>query len=128
MGSLRGNILIVDDLDFMRRELKRILTLEGAAVAGEAADGRDGFYSYMRLKPDAVLLDIAMPRMDGLTALKKIKEYDPGASVVMCSALGERRMIIQAIRLGAEEFIVKPFQPERVIGAVSSVLRARGKL
>ncbi len=128
MGALRGSILIVDDLEFMREELKKILTRAGAEIAGEAENGRDGLYCYIRLNPDLVLLDITMPRMDGLTALKKIKEYDPLARVVMCSALGERKMIIKAIRLGAEEFIVKPFKPERVISAVSTVLDSTGKV
>ena len=118
-----ARVLIVDDLPFMRTVLRDALKQGGFSVAGEAVNGLDGLRAYLRLKPDAVLLDIAMPVMDGITALKKLVERDPTATVVMCSALGEQEMIIRAIRLGARDFIVKPFAPERVISALRMALR-----
>ena len=109
-----ARILVVDDAAFMRMMIKDILTKNGYEVVGEAADGVQAVERYQELKPDLVTLDITMPEMDGITALKKIKEIDPQAKVIMCSAMGQQAMVIDAIQAGAKDFIVKPFQAERV--------------
>ncbi|GEN30438.1 two-component system chemotaxis response regulator CheY [Cerasibacillus quisquiliarum] len=118
-----GNrILIVDDAAFMRMMIKDILTKNGFEVVGEAQDGAQAVEKYEELSPDLVTMDITMPEMDGITALKKIREKDPAAKVIMCSAMGQQAMVIDAIQAGAKDFIVKPFQAERVIEAVQKVL------
>ncbi len=111
-------VLIVDDLEFMRTAIREILQSAGISVAGEAVDGMDGIRKYHELRPDVVLMDITMPRLDGLNALKRIRREDPLARGVMCSSLGQDRYIIRAIQLGARDFIVKPFRPQRVVSAV----------
>ena len=116
------NILICDDAAFMRMMIKDILTKNGYNIAGEAENGAKAVEKYNELKPDLVLMDITMPEMDGIQALKKIKEADPGASVIMCSAMGQQAMVIEAIQAGAKDFIVKPFQAERVLEAVKKVV------
>ena len=90
----------------------------------EAEDGRQALIAYLASEPDIVLLDIAMPVMDGLTALRKLRILDRQVRVVMCSALGEQEMIIRAIQFGARDFVVKPFRPERVVSAISKVIQA----
>ena len=119
-------VLVVDDLPFMRTLVRDILTGAGMDVVAEAEDGRQGLKADLATEPHIVLLDIAMPVMDGLTTLRKLKQLDRRARVVMCSALGEQEMIIRAIQLGARDFVVKPFRPERVISAVSKVIEADG--
>ena len=109
------NILICDDAAFMRMMIKDILSKNGYNVAGEAENGAKAVEKYAELKPDLVLMDITMPEMDGIQALKKIKESDPSALVIMCSAMGQQAMVIESIQSGARDFIVKPFQQERVI-------------
>ena len=116
------NILICDDAAFMRMMIKDILTKNGYTVAGEAENGAKAVEKYTELKPDLVLMDITMPEMDGIQALKKIRELDPKASVIMCSAMGQQAMVIESIQAGAKDFIVKPFQAERVIEAVKKVV------
>ncbi len=116
------NILICDDAAFMRMMIKDILTKNGYNVAGEAENGLKAVEKYAELKPDLVLMDITMPEMDGIQALKKIKEADPGATVIMCSAMGQQAMVIESIQAGARDFIVKPFQADRVIEAVKKVV------
>ena len=116
------NILICDDAAFMRMMIKDILTKNGYNIAGEAENGAKAVEKYNELKPDLVLMDITMPEMDGIQALKKIKETDPGASVIMCSAMGQQAMVIESIQSGAKDFIVKPFQADRVIEAVQKVV------
>ncbi|MCR5282386.1 MAG: response regulator [Lachnospiraceae bacterium] len=116
------NILICDDAAFMRMMIKDILTKNGYNVAGEAENGAKAVEKYNELKPDLVLMDITMPEMDGIAALKKIKENDPGAMVIMCSAMGQQAMVIESIQAGAKDFIVKPFQADRVIEAVKKVV------
>ena len=108
-------ILIVDDAMFMRTMLKNILAKHGYEVCGEATNGIEAIDKYIELRPDFVLLDITMPEMDGITALKEIKKIDPQAVVVMCSAMGQQAMVIDAIQGGAIDFIVKPFQEDRVL-------------
>ena len=116
------NILICDDAAFMRMMIKDILTKNGYNIAGEAENGAKAVEKYAELKPDLVLMDITMPEMDGIEALKKIKASDPGASVIMCSAMGQQAMGIESIQSGAKDFIVKPFQADRVIEAVQKVV------
>ena len=116
------NILICDDAAFMRMMIKDILTKNGYNVIGEAENGAVAVDKYKDLKPDLVLMDITMPEMDGIQALKAIKAADPGASIIMCSAMGQQAMVIESIQSGAKDFIVKPFQADRVIEAVKKVL------
>ena len=111
------NILICDDAAFMRMMIKDILN-----IAGEAENGAKDVEKYAELKPDLVLMDITMPEMDGIEALKKIKETDPNAAVIMCSAMGQQAMVIESIQSGAKDFIVKPFQADRVLEAVQKVV------
>ena len=112
---------MVDDAMFMRMMLKDILSKNGYEVVGEAANGREAIEKYIELRPDLVLLDITMPEMDGLTALKEIKHIDPQAVVVVCSAMGQQNMVIEAIQNGALDFIVKPFQQNRVIESLKRI-------
>ena len=116
------NILICDDAAFMRMMIKDILTKNGYNVAGEAENGVKAVEKYNELKPDLVLMDITMPEMYGIQALKKIKEADSSALVIMCSAMGQQAMVIESIQAGAKDFIVKPFQADRVIEAVKKVV------
>ena len=116
------NILVCDDAAFMRMMIKDILTKNGYTVAGEAQNGVKAVEKYNELKPDLVLMDITMPEMDGIQALKKIKEGAPNAVVIMCSAMGQQAMVIESIQAGAKDFIVKPFQAERVLEAVKKVI------
>ncbi len=115
-------VLIVDDAAFMRMMLKDILTKNGYEVIGEAENGKVAVEKYKELQPELVTMDITMPEMDGITAVKKIREINPGARIVMCSAMGQQAMVIDAIQAGAKDFVVKPFQPERVVEAVRKAL------
>ncbi|MCR5272161.1 MAG: response regulator [Lachnospiraceae bacterium] len=116
------NVLICDDAAFMRMMIKDILSKNGYEIAGEAENGAKAVEKYAETKPDLVLMDITMPEMDGIQALKKIKETDPGANIIMCSAMGQQAMVIEAIQSGAKDFIVKPFQADRVLEAVKKVV------
>ena len=116
------NVLICDDAAFMRMMIKDILSKNGYNVVGEAENGAVAVDKYSELKPDLVLMDITMPEMDGIQALKKIKEKDTNASVIMCSAMGQQAMVIESIQSGARDFIVKPFQADRVLEAVKKVI------
>ncbi|MCM1568794.1 MAG: response regulator [Roseburia sp.] len=116
------NILICDDAAFMRMMIKDILTKNGYNVAGEAENGLKAIEKFKEVNPDLVLMDITMPEMDGIQALKEIKKVDGGALVIMCSAMGQQAMVIESIQAGAKDFIVKPFQPDRVIEAVKKVV------
>jgi len=116
------DVLIVDDLTFIKLVLRDLVEKAGFRVVGEASDGEEALAQYQDKRPDVVLLDITMPKMDGLTALKKLLEIDPQANIIMCSALGQQQLIIQAIQMGARDFIVKPFRPERVISAIKNSL------
>ncbi|MDL2273066.1 response regulator [Oscillospiraceae bacterium OttesenSCG-928-G22] len=118
-----GNkILVVDDAAFMRMMIKEVLTKNGFDVVGEAENGVKAVEKYKELTPDLVIMDITMPELSGIDALKQIKEIDPNAKVIMCSAMGQQVMVIEAIQAGAKDFIVKPFQPDRIYEAVSKVL------
>jgi two-component system, chemotaxis family, chemotaxis protein CheY len=117
-------ILITDDALFMRVTLKNILVNNGFEVVGEAANGVESVRLYKELKPDLVTMDITMPEMDGLAALKEIRSIDPDARVVMCSAMGQQNMIMEALSSGAKEFVIKPFQADKVTEALNRSLAA----
>lgn len=114
-------ILITDDTAFMRMTLRNILEKNGYNVVGEAEDGQDSVEKYRELRPDLVTMDITMPRMDGITAIKKIMEFDPQAKIVVCSAMGQKSLVIEALNSGARDFIVKPFQADRIINALQKI-------
>jgi len=116
------SVLVVDDAAFMRMMIKDILSKNGYAVVGEAENGAVAIEKYRELKPDLVTMDITMPEMDGISAVKEIKKIEPAAKIIMCSAMGQQAMVIDAIQAGAKDFVVKPFQPERVLEAVSKAL------
>ena len=111
-------LLVVDDLEFMRTLIRDILESGGHEVVAEAADGRQALLLRRAWKPDLTLMDISMPRMDGLEALRRIKGEDAKSKVVMCSSLGDQDRILEAIRLGASDYVVKPFRKERLLSAV----------
>lgn len=115
-------VLIVDDAAFMRMMIKDILEKNGYEVVAEAENGNVAVEKYKEHTPDLVTMDITMPEKDGVTALKEIKALDPSATIIMCSAMGQQAMVIDAIQAGAKDFIVKPFQADRVIEAVSKAL------
>jgi len=115
-------VLIVDDAAFMRMMIKEILTKNGYTVVGEASDGAQAVEKYKELSPDLVTMDITMPEMDGIAALKEIKKVNANAKVIMCSAMGQQAMVIDAIQAGAKDFIVKPFQADRVIEAIKKTV------
>jgi len=105
----------------MRMTLKNILTQNGYEVIGEAANGKEAIQKYQELRPDLVTMDITMPEMDGITAVKELKRLDPGANIIMCTAMGQKNLVIEAIQAGARDFIVKPFQTERVVEGVKKL-------
>lgn len=115
------NVMIVDDAAFMRRVLRMILEDIGHRVVAEASNGLEAVQMYRIVKPELVTMDITMPEMDGICALKEILSFDPTAKVIMCSAMGQRHLIMEAIRSGASDFVVKPVQKERVIQAINYV-------
>lgn len=116
------SVLIADDAAFMRMMLRNILTDAGYEVAGEAEDGADAVTKYRELRPDLTTMDITMPGMNGLDALREICAEDPEARVIMCSAMGQKSMVVESFSAGARDFIVKPFQAERVVSAVEKAL------
>ena len=111
-------VLIVDDAAFMRMMIKDILSKNGYEIVGEAENGIKAVERWQELRPDLTTMDITMPEMDGITAVKEIKKIDAAAKIIMCSAMGQQAMVIEAIQSGARDFIVKPFQPDRVLEAV----------
>lgn len=117
-----ARILIVDDAKFMRMTLSSILNRAGHEIVGEGENGNEAIRLYRELSPDLVTMDITMPEMSGLEAVKEIKKEYPNAKVIMCSAMGQQKMVVEAIEAGAKDFIVKPFDEGRVIEAVNRVL------
>ena len=117
-----AKILIVDDAAFMRMMIKDILTKNGYEVVAEAANGVETVELYKSHQPDLVTMDITMPEMDGIEAVKQIKAVNPAAKVIMCSAMGQQSMVMDAIKAGANDFIVKPFQADRVLEAVKKIV------
>lgn len=117
-----ARVLVVDDAMFMRKMVSDALSKGGHEVVGEAANGQEAVSRFSELKPEVTTLDITMPEMDGIAALKAILEVDPGARVIMCSALGQESKVLESIKAGARDFVVKPFQPDRVLEAVGKAL------
>ncbi len=115
-------ILITDDTAFMRMTLRNVLAKNGYEIVGEAEDGAQAIEKYLETKPDLVTMDITMPNMDGITAIKKIMEKDPEAKIVVVSAKGQKALVIEALNSGAKDFIVKPFQPDRIVEALQKVV------
>ena len=117
-----ARVLVVDDAAFMRKVLTDALTAGGHEVVGEAANGLEAVARFREVHPDVMTLDITMPEKDGIEALREILAADPSAKVIMCSALGQESKVLESIKIGAKDFVVKPFQPERVLAAVSKAL------
>jgi two-component system chemotaxis response regulator CheY len=117
-----ARVLVVDDAAFMRKMVSDALTGGGHEIVGEAANGVEAVQRFQELRPDIMTLDITMPEKDGLAALKEIIAVDPGAKVVMCSALGQESKVLESIKHGAKDFVVKPFQVDRVLSAVEKAL------
>ncbi|NPV88261.1 response regulator [Coprothermobacteraceae bacterium] len=115
-------ILVVDDAAFMRMMIKNVLGQNGYEIVGEASNGQEAVALYQKLKPDLVTLDITMPEMDGIQTLKEIIKVDPSAKVIMVTAMGQQQLVIEAIQQGARDFVVKPFQPDRLLEAVKKAL------
>lgn len=115
-------IMVVDDAAFMRMMIKDILSKNGYEVVAEAENGAKAVEKYQEVKPDLTTMDITMPELDGISALKQIRAMDSSAKVIMCSAMGQQSMVIEAIQAGARDFIVKPFQPDRVLEAIRKVV------
>jgi two-component system chemotaxis response regulator CheY len=117
-----ARVLVVDDAAFMRKMVTDALTGGGHEIVGEAGNGVEAISQYQELRPDVMTLDITMPEKDGLAALKEIMALDPSAKVVMCSALGQESKVLEAVKSGAKDFVVKPFQPERVLSAINKAV------
>lgn len=121
-----ANILVVDDAVFMRKILSDVLTKDGHKIVGEAENAKEAVELYKKLKPDIVTLDIIMPDVDGVDAMKAIKEinaFDKDAKIIMVSAMGQQELVVEAIQAGAKDFIVKPFQSSRVTDAINRLLK-----
>jgi len=118
---MASSVMIVDDADVIRLVLRDLLTENGYEVVGECSNGLEALNKYKELKPDVVTLDITMPEQDGLWALENILAHDPAAKIVMVTAVDERNALIKAIRLGAKDYIVKPFEEQRVLSALKKV-------
>ena len=115
-------VLIADDLKFIKLVLRDLVEKAGFRVVGEASNGEEVIELYQDKRPDVVLMDITMPKVDGLTAMKEILKIDPEAKIIMCSALGQQSLIVQALQMGARDFIVKPFREERVVASIKKIL------
>ena len=112
-------ILVVDDAMFMKKMLEGILTKHGHTIVGEASNGREALNEYKKHNPDLVTMDITMPEVDGIEGVKLIKAFDKDANIIMCSAMGQQAMVIDAIQAGAKDFIVKPFDPDKIIECIA---------
>lgn len=112
-------VLITDDTAFMRMTLKKVVEKNGFEVIGEAGDGQESIDKYKELQPDLVTMDITMPNVNGITAIKEILKHDANARIIVCSAMGQKPMVMEALGAGAKDFVVKPFDPERVIEALN---------
>ncbi|MCZ8515710.1 response regulator [Paenibacillus filicis] len=117
-----AKVMVVDDAAFMRMMLKTMLSEEGHEIVGEASNGLEAVNAYMSIRPDVVTMDITMPEMDGVTAVREIRKLDPQAKIIMCSAMGQKAMVVEAITAGAKDFVVKPFQKDRVVESLNNVL------
>lgn len=119
---MKARVLIADDASFMRQMIREIIEPEGYEVVGEATDGMEAVEQFESLRPDLVTMDIVMPKRSGIDAVKGIIELAPDARVVMCSALGQETLVMEALQAGAKDFIVKPFKPDNVISTLAGVL------
>ena len=119
---MKKKVLVCDDTNFMRKMLREILSGNGYEIIGEAENGRVAIEKYNQLKPDIVLMDITMPELNGIMALKGIIKMDSEAKVIMCSAMGQEEFVLEAIKNGAKDFVVKPFEDQRVLDALEKVL------
>lgn len=117
-----ANILIVDDAAFMRMTIRKMIEANGHKVSGEAENGAEGVKKYKALTPDVALFDLTMPEMNGMEAIKLIKEFDPAAKIIVCTALGQQSKVAEAIESGATDFIVKPFKEDRLMAAINKAL------
>ncbi len=115
-------VLVVDDAAFMRMLLKDMITKAGYEIVGEAANGKEAIEKYKELNPDIVAMDMIMPEMNGIEATKEIMRLDPNAKIIVCSAMGQQMMVIEAMQAGAKDFIVKPFRQDKVIEVLSKVV------
>lgn len=115
-------VLLADDLFFMRMVQKEVLESQGYEIIGEASTGTEAVRRYEELRPDVVVLDITMPEMNGLEAMQRILALDPDARIIICSAIGQQGLIVEAINAGIKDFIVKPFKPERLLSAMAKAL------
>lgn len=115
-------VLVCDDAIFMRTMISDILSQAGYEIIGEAETGVQAVEKYKQLKPDLVTMDIVMPDMGGIDAVREIMKIDPNAKILMCSAMGQQALVVEAIQAGAKDFVVKPFQPSRVLEAVERVI------
>lgn len=120
---MASKILIVDDASFMRMMLRNVLSSHGYEVAGEAENGRQAVEIYQEVKPDIVLIDLIMPEVGGIEGVKKIIELDRHAKIIICSAMGQQALVVEAMQAGARDFIVKPFQPGSVIETIQKIER-----
>ena len=116
-------VLLADDLYFMRMVQKEVLESKGFQIVGEASTGTEALTLYQELRPDIVVLDITMPEMNGLEAMKRIFALEPEAKIIICSAIGQQKLIVDAINAGIKDFIVKPFKPERLLSAINKALK-----
>lgn len=117
-----SNILLVDDSRTSRKMLRTILESDGHVIVGEAVNGEEGFTKYKELKPDITTMDITMPVLDGIESLRRIKEYDSDATVIMVTAAGQKAKMLEAIKLGAAEFLTKPFDPKQILTVIKHFL------
>lgn len=122
-NHLPARLMIVDDTLFMRRMLRDLLTRQGYEVVAEARNGREALENYQQTHPDLVIMDITMPEMDGISAVRAILQVNPAARIVMCSALGQDGPVMEALQAGAQDFVLKPFLPEKVLEAVQKTLQ-----
>lgn len=123
-----ARILIVDDSSVMRKNLHSILSKNGHEIVGEAVDGRQAIISYVSLKPDLVTMDISMPKLSGIDAVKEIISKDSNAKIIMLSALNQKQMVFEALKNGAKHYIIKPIVPDTLIGVVNEVLKDKPKI
>lgn len=119
---MASRVLVADDARFMRQLIRDIIEPEGFEVVGEAADGRAVVEEFMRLQPDVVTMDIVMPKRSGIDAVKEILAIDPGAKIVMVSALGQEALVMEALQAGAADYVVKPFKPDAVVATLRKVV------
>jgi len=115
---MNPTVLVVDDIGMMRSIIRETLQDEGIKVVAEAANGREALQIYSKIRPNIVVMDITMPVMNGIEALRRIRAFDPGAKIIMCSSMSQQRYIVKSIQLGARDFIVKPFKKNRIVSAV----------